>query len=144
MKEDVMEALRRVDISDWVELSCEYGSEKLNVRVPPDFKELTMREETPPEDPRKKIEEAFENPIGAGKLEELVRNTGKKPEDLIVAITVSDITRPVPYAGKSGILGPILRRLEREGVQVTPIQAQEICHTGAGGPTCLTRPLLRG
>ena len=117
MKEDVMEALRRVDISDWVELSCEYGSEKLRVRVPPDFKELTMREETPPEDPRKKIEEAFENPIGAGKLEELVRNSGKKPEYLIVAITVSDITRPVPYAGKSGILGPILRRLEREGVQ---------------------------
>ena len=117
MKEDVMEALRRVDISDWVELSIEYGAEKLNVRVPPGFKELTMREEISPEDPRKKIEEAFENPIGAEKLEELVRNSGKKPEDLIVAITVSDITRPVPYWGKSGILPPILSRLEKKGVK---------------------------
>ncbi len=121
MKKDVMEALRRVDISDWKELSIEYGAEKLNVRVPPSFKELTMQEEAPPENPRKKIEKAFEHPIGAGKLEELVRNAGKKPEDLSVAITVSDITRPVPYAGKSGILGPILNRLEGEGVQRTHI-----------------------
>ena len=116
MKEDLMEALNRVEPSDWVELSCEYGAEELKVRVPPGFKELAMREAKLPEDPRREIERAFENPIGTGKLEELVRTAGKKPEDMRVAVTVSDITRPVPYRGKSGILQPILDRLEREGV----------------------------
>ena len=36
------------------------------------------------------------------------------------------------------------RRLEKHGVQVVPLQAGEICLKGAGGPTCLTRPLMRG
>ncbi len=39
---------------------------------------------------------------------------------------------------------PITRRsMERHGVEVISIQAREICHMGAGGPTCLTRPLRR-
>ena len=117
MKEDLIEALNHTDTSDWVELSCEYGPEELRVRVPPGFKELTMREAKTPDDPHQEIERAFENPIGSEKLEKLVGTAGKKPEDMRVAITVSDITRPVPYRGKTGILQPILDRLEREGVK---------------------------
>jgi N-dimethylarginine dimethylaminohydrolase len=33
--------------------------------------------------------------------------------------------------------------LERKGVEVFEFQGVEICHKGAGGPTCLTRPILR-
>jgi N-dimethylarginine dimethylaminohydrolase len=36
------------------------------------------------------------------------------------------------------------RALEREGVEVHLFEAGEICLKGAGGPTCLTRPLERG
>jgi N-dimethylarginine dimethylaminohydrolase len=40
---------------------------------------------------------------------------------------------------------PITRsRLEAAGCQVSEIDGSEICLPGAGGPTCLTRPLLRG
>ncbi len=35
------------------------------------------------------------------------------------------------------------RMLENEGVQVREFRGEEICRKGAGGPTCLTRPLLR-
>ncbi|RMD93282.1 MAG: amidinotransferase [Calditrichaeota bacterium] len=39
---------------------------------------------------------------------------------------------------------PITRaRLEKEGVDVWEFPGEEICKKGAGGPTCLTRPLLR-
>ncbi|MBK8503092.1 MAG: hypothetical protein IPL46_13290 [Saprospiraceae bacterium] len=34
-------------------------------------------------------------------------------------------------------------RLEKAGCQVIPIKGNEICIKGGGGPTCLTRPLLR-
>jgi N-dimethylarginine dimethylaminohydrolase len=40
---------------------------------------------------------------------------------------------------------PITRsRLEKAGCNVLEIQGNEICTPGSGGPTCLTRPLLRG
>jgi N-dimethylarginine dimethylaminohydrolase len=35
------------------------------------------------------------------------------------------------------------RRLEDAGVEVTVFSGAEICRKGAGGPTCLARPLLR-
>jgi len=39
---------------------------------------------------------------------------------------------------------PLTRRnMEQLGLQVTPISAREISLKGAGGPTCLTRPLVR-
>jgi N-dimethylarginine dimethylaminohydrolase len=39
---------------------------------------------------------------------------------------------------------PITRsRLEQAGCTVTEFDGSEICIPGAGGPTCLTRPLLR-
>jgi len=117
MKENLIKALKNIDIRDWVEISCEYGQEELRVRVPPAFKELSMKEAEPPEDPREEIERALENPIGSRKLEDLIRTSGKNPRDMKVAITVSDITRPVPYRGEEGILKPILNRLEREGIK---------------------------
>jgi arginine deiminase len=35
-------------------------------------------------------------------------------------------------------------RLEAAGCKVTEFDGQEICVPGSGGPTCLTRPILRG
>ncbi len=35
------------------------------------------------------------------------------------------------------------RRMERAGVEVTLYRGEEISRKGDGGPTCLTRPLLR-
>jgi N-dimethylarginine dimethylaminohydrolase len=35
-------------------------------------------------------------------------------------------------------------RLETEGVEVHTFEGQDLCIKGGGGPTCLTRPVLRG
>jgi N-dimethylarginine dimethylaminohydrolase len=35
------------------------------------------------------------------------------------------------------------KRLEQAGAQVTVFSGDEICRKGSGGPTCLTRPILR-
>jgi len=35
------------------------------------------------------------------------------------------------------------RALERAGAEVIEIEGSEICLKGSGGPTCLTRPLVR-
>jgi arginine deiminase len=34
--------------------------------------------------------------------------------------------------------------MESAGVDVSVFEGSEIAHKGDGGPTCLTRPLLRG
>ena len=40
---------------------------------------------------------------------------------------------------------PVTReRMERHGVEVVEFSGKEICLKGGGGPTCLTRPLVRG
>jgi N-dimethylarginine dimethylaminohydrolase len=36
------------------------------------------------------------------------------------------------------------RRMKEQGVRVEVIKAEEICRKGEGGPTCMTRPLVRG
>jgi arginine deiminase len=36
------------------------------------------------------------------------------------------------------------RRMEAVGVEVRTYRGDEISRNGDGGPTCLTRPLLRG
>jgi arginine deiminase len=36
------------------------------------------------------------------------------------------------------------RRMEAAGVDVSVFEGSDIAHKGEGGPTCLTRPLLRG
>jgi len=39
---------------------------------------------------------------------------------------------------------PLTRQnLENEGIEVFEFEGEELCHKGAGGPTCLTRPLYR-
>ena len=39
--------------------------------------------------------------------------------------------------------GKTRNRLEKVGVEVHEFEGKEICAKGAGGPTCLTRPLVR-
>jgi len=36
------------------------------------------------------------------------------------------------------------RRMKAKGVRVEVIKGDEICRKGEGGPTCMTRPLVRG
>ena len=109
--------LKKISMKDWKRISVEFGRNVLEVSVPPSCVELSMKEVPPLSDLGAALEKAFSNPVGSPSLEETIRKKSKRPEELSVAIAVSDITRPVPYKGQNGILLPILRRLEASGVK---------------------------
>jgi nickel-dependent lactate racemase len=110
-------AIKKIDTKDWKKISVEFGRNAIEVLVPLNCAELTMRDIPILSNPQKAIEEAFLNPISCPPLEEIIQKKGKPPGEMSVAIAVSDITRPVPYKGESGILLPLLRRLESSGIK---------------------------
>ncbi len=117
MKRDLEAVLAQVDIRDWKRIPLEYGHETMEISVPKDSVEISMGSVPHIDDRRGEIERAFSNPIGSPKLEEIIQKKGKRPKDMTVSLTVSDITRPVPYKGEKGILGAILGRLESQGIK---------------------------
>jgi nickel-dependent lactate racemase len=116
MLPDVKKAIKEINTKDWKRVPVEFGRDVLEVFVPPDCAEFSMKEVPFLSDPKSAIEKAFLNPIGSSTLEEIIRKKSKSPGGLSVAIAVSDITRPVPYKGENGILLPILKRLESSGI----------------------------
>ncbi len=133
MKQGVLEALREIDTRDWKRIALEYGPDGLEVSVPRDSFEISMGKVPHIEDVRLEIERAFANPIGSPKLEEIVIQKGKNPQEMTAAVTVSDITRPVPYKGEKGILAPILQKLESAGLRKKNIRI--IVGTGMHRPS---------
>jgi len=117
MKPDMKKAIKKIHTEDWKKISVEFGRDAIEILVPPDCVELTMKDVPILPNPPKAIEEAFLNPISSPPLEEIIRKKGKPPGEMSVAIAVSDITRPVPYKGESGILPPLLKRLESSGIK---------------------------
>ena len=117
MRTDIKKAIKRIDTKDWKRVSMEFGRNVLAISLPPNCFELSMRDVPILSDPKGAIENAFSSPIGGPTLEEIIRKKGKPAEEISVAIAVSDITRPVPYKGEKGILGPILRSLESAGIR---------------------------
>jgi nickel-dependent lactate racemase len=116
MRPDVKKSIKKIDANDWKKVSVEFGQKALEVLVPPNCIELSMKGVPVLSDANATIEKAFLNPIGSPTLEETIRAKGKPPGEILVAIAVSDITRPVPYQGENGILIPILKRLESSGI----------------------------
>jgi len=111
----------------------EFGRHVLNLSLPPNCVELSMRDVPIVPDPKGAIEKAFSSPIGSPGLEEIIHKKGKSPKEMSAAIAVSDITRPVPYKGEKGILNPILSRLESSGIRKENIKI--IVATGMHRPS---------
>jgi nickel-dependent lactate racemase len=116
MHPDIHRTLQKIDTADWKEIAVEYGRENLRVRVPPNCDILSMKEIPILADPRAAVEEALSRPHGSPTLEAIIRAKAKPAAALKAAVTVSDITRPVPYKGENGILRPLLNRLEAAGI----------------------------
>jgi nickel-dependent lactate racemase len=116
MQSDILKAAQEIDTTDWKEIPVDYGRYRLDIRVPPNCVILGMKEVPLISDPRAAYQEAFDHPIGCPPLAEIIRSKKKPAAELTAAVTVSDITRPVPYRGESGLLRPLLNRLEAEGI----------------------------
>src|SRR3990172_9078090 len=116
MRPDIKTFTTKTDMKDWKKVGVEFGQKVIEVFVPPNCVELSMKDVPVVSDPKAAIEKVMMNPIGSPPLEEIIMAKGRPPAALTVAIAVSDITRPVPYKGEKGILGPILKRLESAGI----------------------------
>ena len=117
MRPDLLETLKGIKTKGWKKVRVEFTGGPLVVSVPPDCIDLTMKKADFLKNPGKEIQEALDRPCGGPTLEEVVRGKEKGADRLKVAITISDITRPVPYQGKSGILPPLLKKLHSLGIQ---------------------------
>jgi len=89
----------------------------MEIEVPPSCRILTMDESPQVITSNEQIRKALVHPIRSLDLASIIKNKKQSPENLTVAITVSDITRPVPYKGKTGILPPLLEILESCGIR---------------------------
>ncbi|HWU36060.1 MAG TPA: lactate racemase domain-containing protein, partial [Candidatus Acidoferrum sp.] len=117
MKADVARTIRKVDLTGWKTVEVEYGTKVFGVRVPGHCRILEMQEVPPLADPRARIGVSIHGPIGSRPLPEILKAKGKPLDQITVCITTSDITRPVPYKGVSGILPPFLELLQQTGIR---------------------------
>lgn len=117
MRADLVSVLDKVNTKGWKKVKVEFTGGPLVISVPPDCTELTMKKAELLKNPAKEIQRAIDQPCGGPTIEEIIGGKGKEAGQLIVAITISDITRPVPYQGKKGILPPLLKKLHSLGVR---------------------------
>jgi len=117
MKPDVAKILENADTARWKEVGVEYGNGVLAIRVPENCAVLEMKEHPALPDPMSAIRASLLRPIGTPPLPEILKGKGKPADRLTVCIATSDITRPVPYKGESGILPPLLEALHGAGVR---------------------------
>jgi len=116
MRDDIAARIAKTDTKGWKRIEVEFGDEFLEVAVPPECEILHMKKVPPLANSREEISKALNNPIGAPRLGEIIRSKGKPINEVTVCVTVSDITRPVPYKGENGILLPLLEILEGAGI----------------------------
>ena len=116
MHPEIERLVRGVDTTGWPSVALEFGADALEIPVPPSTEILTMKDVDPVGDSRRAFASALAAPIGAPRLEDILRGKGKPLAGLTVAVSVSDITRPVPYKGETGLLAPLLQIIEGAGV----------------------------
>jgi len=117
MKETVSGRIRNARTDDWKRVRVEYGEDFLDIRVPPDCDVLQMNKMPCLASSKDQILSALNEPIGSPTLPEIIRSKAKPADAVTVCITVSDITRPVPYKGENGILLPLTEIIEGAGVK---------------------------
>jgi nickel-dependent lactate racemase len=117
MRADLLSVLRGVNIKNWKKVKVDFTGGPLVVSVPTDCVELTMKKAEILKNPQNEIEKALDEPLGGLSLQRIIEGKGNPASELKVAITVSDITRPVPYKGKNGILFPLLKTIQSQGVK---------------------------
>lgn len=117
MRPDLLSTIQAAGTKGWKKVEIEFTGGPLVVSLPRECVSLAMKKAKVLRDPSRAVVQALEEPCAGPGLEEILRRKEKSAQELSVAITVSDITRPVPYKGKDGLLPPLLRKLKNLGVR---------------------------
>ena len=116
MYKSITDTIAACDTEGWTSLAIPFGESSLKVQVPPACEILRMRPAQGMALTPAAITQALATPIGSPPLRDIIAGKDRSVKQLRVCITVSDITRPVPYKGETGLLGPLLRVVEATGV----------------------------
>ncbi len=117
MNHNISDIVSNADTGGWKKIKVEFGEDILDISAPPNCETLKMKRMPCLTHSKEEISNALNNPIGSPTLPEIIRSKGKPPKEITVCITVSDITRPVPYKGENGILPPLAEIIEGSGVK---------------------------
>ncbi len=90
-------------------VNLQYNDRHIEMRVPDDTAVYRTSYREPENDARKLVRNAMRNPVNSPPLSETLRKSGVRS----VAVVVSDITRPIPYAD---FLDTVLEEIEDAGI----------------------------
>ena len=107
---------KSTNLKGWKKVKVEFTDGPLILSVPPQYVELTMKKAEVLSNVPQAIAKALAEPLGGLTLDQIVKSKNKPADQLQVAITISDITRPVPYKGKNGFILPLLKKLLSLGI----------------------------
>jgi lactate racemase len=93
-----------------------FGRDPVEIHAPVPIETLKIHHLPPLDHIYERLRAALDHPIGTDPLKGIIRKIGKSGS-VSVAITVSDITRPVPYKDADGILVHLLEYLEECGIR---------------------------
>jgi len=121
MEATIAEQIRQADLKNWKKIRVEFGRDFLDIAVPPNCVTLNMKPMPCLTSSKDEIANALNHPIGSPTLPEIIHSKKKPADRVTVCITVSDITRPVPYKGENGVLLPLVEIIEKGGVKKSNI-----------------------
>ena len=117
MNKEIASVIAGADTDGWKQIKVDFGNDYLDIKVPEICEVLSMPSMPCLVHSGAEISEALNRPIGSGTITQIIHSKDKSPAELTVCITVSDITRPVPYKGENGLLLPLLRLIEKSGIR---------------------------
>ena len=117
MDKEIADILAGADTRGWKQIKVDFGDDFLDIKVPDNCEILTMPSMPCLVDSAASITTALNQPTGSPTISDIIQAKDKPAGELTVCITVSDITRPVPYKGENGFLLPLLALIEGADVK---------------------------
>jgi len=97
------------------------GKTSFSFQVPAKADVLQMGKVNLLENPEETIQQALSQPIGSPPVKRLIQDKLKHNPQARAVVVISDITRPVPYRGKQGILLPLIQQMTEAGLPSSQI-----------------------
>jgi nickel-dependent lactate racemase len=104
------------------QIAFDFGRHQIDVKIPEYADILPMGRAEPLRDPEKTLRQALQQPQGTPSLARIVQAKLREKPEATAVVVISDDTRPVPYAGESGILFPLIDEMIDAGLSPQSIR----------------------
>ena len=104
------------------QVAFDFGRHQIEVKIPEYADILSMDQVEPLHEPEKILQQALQRPLGTPGLARIVQAKLREKPEATAVVVISDDTRPVPYAGESGILFPLIDEMINAGLSPRKIR----------------------